>query len=50
VLDAPMMAALRQGTVLLLKATAAEGLQEAGFKISLNGFASALARAVALAK
>lgn len=50
VFDPVMMTALRQGTVLLLKATAAEGLQEAGFKISLNGFASAFARAVALTK
>jgi len=48
--DPRMINALRKETVLLVKATAAEGLQEAGFKISLNGFASGFARAVELTK
>ena len=48
--DPVMMTALRKETVLLVKAATAGGGQEAGFKISLNGFASAFARALALAK
>ena len=48
--DSTMVAALRQGTVLSIKTTAADGIQEAGFKISLKGFASALTRTVGLAK
>ena len=50
VFDPLIMTVLRKETVLLLRANAAEGSQEAGFKISLNGFASALARAVVLTK
>lgn len=45
----PMVSALRKGTVLNVKATA-DNAQEAGFKISLTGFGSALDRTAALSK
>jgi invasion protein IalB len=45
----PMISALRKGTVLNVKATA-DNAHEAGFKISLNGFGSALDRTAALSK
>ena len=50
VFDSRMMKALQQETVLMLSATAGDGSQQAGFEISLNGFPSAFARAVALTK
>jgi invasion protein IalB len=48
--DANTLAALRKGTLLTVKAAAADGAQDAAFRISLKGFASALDRTAALAK
>jgi invasion protein IalB len=47
--DPAAVTLLRKGTTLTVKATA-DGGQGAAFRISLNGFAGALDRAVALAK
>jgi invasion protein IalB len=44
------LSALRKGTVLAVKANASDGVQEAGFRISLNGLSGALERALALGK
>jgi invasion protein IalB len=48
--DTAAIAGLRKGATLHVKATAAEGGREAAFKISLNGFGSALDRTVELSK
>ncbi len=48
--DAPTVAALKKGTVLTIKATAAENGHDTSFKLSLKGFASALERTAALIK
>lgn len=48
--DANSIASLRKGASLTVKSTAADGVQETVFKISLKGFASALDRTAALAK
>jgi invasion protein IalB len=47
--DPPTVALLKKGTTLTVSATA-DGGQGAAFKISLNGFSSALDRTAALAK
>ena len=47
--DQTMVALLRKGTVLTVKATA-DGGRETAFKISLNGFSGALDRTAALAR
>jgi invasion protein IalB len=46
--DPAMIAALRTGSLLAVKATAAESAQEAAFRVSLNGFGSALSRTASL--
>lgn len=48
--DATTVAMLKKGTALSVKATTANTTQEASFKISLNGFASALARTATLTR
>jgi len=48
--DTAAIASLRKGTTLHVKAAAAEGGREAAFKISLNGFGSALDRTIELSK
>lgn len=48
--DAATVGALKKGTTLIVKATAAESGQEASFKIPLRGFSSALDRTAALSK
>lgn len=48
-LDATTLASLRKGTTLSVKATA-DGGKEAAFKVSLDGFGSALDRTAALSK
>lgn len=47
--DSPTVAALKQGALLNVRATADSG-QETAFKISLNGFASALDRTAGLSR
>lgn len=47
--DSPAVATLKQGVVLNVRATA-DGGQDTTFKISLNGFASALDRTTGLSK
>ncbi|MGE0393090.1 MAG: invasion associated locus B family protein [Vicinamibacterales bacterium] len=47
-LDASATARLREGAAITLGASAAEGAQPVQFRVSLTGFASALARARAL--
>jgi len=49
-LDSAGVAAWKKGTALNLKSAAADGGKDAAFKLSLNGFASALDRTVALSK
>jgi len=48
--DTAAIASLRKGTTLHVRAAAAEGGREAAFKISLNGFGSALDRTIELSK
>ena len=48
--DAGTVTALKKGTTLTVKATAAETGQEASFKIPLRGFSSGLDRTAALSK
>ena len=48
--DTAAIASLRKGTTLHVRAAAAEGGREASFKISLNGFGSALDRTIELSK
>lgn len=49
-IDAKTLALLRQGTMLKISATAADSGQPVTFNVSLNGFASALARTAELSK
>jgi invasion protein IalB len=48
--EIPIVAELRKGTAVYISAIAAENGQEVGFRISLNGFGTALDRTVALTK
>ncbi len=48
--DAATISALRKGTVLHVKSTAADSSKDAEFKVSLTGFGSAIDRTAALSK
>jgi invasion protein IalB len=48
--DATTVAMLKKGTALSVKAVTAQTTQEVSFKISLNGFASALSRTATLTR
>jgi invasion protein IalB len=49
-LDPATVSSLRRGSVLNVKATAAETSQDTSFKVSLKGFGSAIDRTAALTK